>query len=586
MAGTYYDWKERDNTKIIDWSKVGSDFTKMLNDESDNRQKKKDTLDELSTEYIKKSMDNPQGDSDNLNIWAQDFGSDASEFMLDLNKQLKAGKIHPREYTKSVQRISDGTDSLFLMLKEYQTMAGKHRERIDKGESAALELYSQMEIEKFGNFSESKAIIAPDGGLSVGFYKKDDQGNIVIDGGPNKVLGVNNMRMGVNSLYNSFKEKQSIQEFVTSLGDNEVVIRDKKGSLVEWKTITDATLREAVSDGSIDASEIEKLTMFNKLFDAHFETVSSNPINVSEILMKTMSSEEYDFTHDPNNKDPKLILLKVENGRNVPMPTKEQVDIARETMRTIAIGAVDRKVKIERMDIYHREEEWAANRKDKKKNVSNDVSMLSSLYRASTQGSVDSAVTYFGTKDGSVSFERTSDNSVLINSTKGTWAIDFTQMNESEFIRSIGGLLGSGTVGEIDNAIKSGGYGSGGMGSIGAVSNNTKPPASNVTPLTSDQIADNLRTDNQAFEDLYKSTFPSDTKGWTKDNYASALEAVQITNDAYTIVDNGNKGFDITLSGGKKINSLSAGFGVSLRNEAKNYKKRQGGAKSFNKSKE
>ncbi len=98
---TGYKYVERDAQDTqINWAEVGANFSGMLQEENRVREEKKDALDEQARAYQSSLNSIPTGQNTQLNDAALNFAADLQEQALMLNKNLKAGLLSPRDYTR------------------------------------------------------------------------------------------------------------------------------------------------------------------------------------------------------------------------------------------------------------------------------------------------------------------------------------------------------------------------------------------------------------------------------------------------------------------------------------------------------
>ena len=114
MAKTFYGYAERDADSQLDWSKIGKDFSDMLSKEAEDREKMKDKLETETTASLDVMKSTPMGNHEGVNTWALDYSSDAQKQLLMLNRELKAGRLKPKDYTKQRERITSGTQGRYF----------------------------------------------------------------------------------------------------------------------------------------------------------------------------------------------------------------------------------------------------------------------------------------------------------------------------------------------------------------------------------------------------------------------------------------------------------------------------------------
>ena len=113
MAKTFYGYAERDADSQLNWAKIGKDFSDMLSAEAKKREELKDELDAQTTESSDVLKETPMGNHEGVNTWILDYSGDAQEQLLMLERELKAGRLKPKDFTKQRERLTTGTQQLY-----------------------------------------------------------------------------------------------------------------------------------------------------------------------------------------------------------------------------------------------------------------------------------------------------------------------------------------------------------------------------------------------------------------------------------------------------------------------------------------
>ena len=72
----FYSYAERQAGNQIDWSKIGSDVTKTLNEVVDLREKKKAAIDEETNKNLETLQNAPKGEDTDVNGWTINAAND------------------------------------------------------------------------------------------------------------------------------------------------------------------------------------------------------------------------------------------------------------------------------------------------------------------------------------------------------------------------------------------------------------------------------------------------------------------------------------------------------------------------------
>ena len=118
MATSYYKQSSRDKVEGINWGQIGTDLSEKLTTEQTRRDDLKTEIDNESKEYVRGFNDMPQGTNQGANERLSVFADDASQYMLNLNKRLKAGDIKLKDYNAQKTNLEQGTTDMFQVSKD------------------------------------------------------------------------------------------------------------------------------------------------------------------------------------------------------------------------------------------------------------------------------------------------------------------------------------------------------------------------------------------------------------------------------------------------------------------------------------
>ena len=130
---TYYGYDKRGPVKSVDWTKISTDLTSMLDKEVQRREGVVKEIDDNTDEFLKTLEDNPQGLHKGINEGLSTFSNDVREMALMQEKLLKSGKLPLKEYTLQRQNLIDDTNRIFSvgerLQKEYGDILGGWQKR-------------------------------------------------------------------------------------------------------------------------------------------------------------------------------------------------------------------------------------------------------------------------------------------------------------------------------------------------------------------------------------------------------------------------------------------------------------------------
>lgn len=335
MAKSYYKQSERPVVEGINWGQISTDLSAKLLAEEKRREDLKIKLDEESRDYMREFNDTPQGQHDGANERMSRFASDASAYMLDLDKKLKAGQLPLKQYNAMRANLKQGTTDMFEVSRKFNSDYAASLERANSGNASAEEIYQNSQIQAFGDPANSGVYIDPvTGQLSVGKMVDDGDGNMVMSSNPSD-------RKSIFSLKNTVERK------IDNFNVNEFSEGIKGAYDVKFqKILNDPNTSEGTKTSMLQSDDFKKAT--NDLIQR--ELVNTH--NAASILTNR-AGKEYRFETLPNNKLPDVqeegVIYLVpdptnpNSGASQPLLTEKQEAEASEILRT----AINSKIGVE-----------------------------------------------------------------------------------------------------------------------------------------------------------------------------------------------------------------------------------------------
>ena len=335
MAKSYYKQSERPVVEGVNWGQISSDLGAKLQAESKRREDLKTQLDTESRDYMREFNDTPQGQHDGANERMSRFADDASMYMLDLDKKLKAGQLPLRDYNAMRANLQQGTTDMFDVSKKFNTDYGASLERAGSGNASAEEIYQNQQIQAFGDPANSGVYIDPvSGQMSVAKMIDDGDGNMVMSSNPSD-------RKSIFSLKNTVERK------IDNFNVNEFSEGIKGAYDVKFqKILNDPNTSEGTKTTMLQSEDFQKAT--NDLISR--ELVNTH--NAASILTNR-AGKEYKFVTLANDKLPEVqedgVIYLVpdptnpNSGASQPLLTEKQTNEASEILRT----AVNSKIGVE-----------------------------------------------------------------------------------------------------------------------------------------------------------------------------------------------------------------------------------------------
>jgi len=340
---TFYKYAERNVADRVDWSTIGKNFTGMLQEEADLREKKKADIRKATEETLKSLSEVPTGLDRGANENILNFSAQGQDYLLMMNRLLKSGQLDPKDYSIYTQNLKSSTGKLFSAAKVYQENYAKNIERANaKGlkRASAEELWNRTQAENAANFSKSQYYINQNGNVTVGTPTKDPTtGQYVLNNDPNTYKNPEQLYYASTVDIDPFDVDGAVKGIVNTFGKN--------------------IIGEAKLEGRFEVSveDITKRPGWKEIEDNFIKgTLAGNSSNGASILTDWINSEqgkEYGYTSNPNDpqiKTGEKILMIADpanptSGRMIPQLTPEQEKRAEEFMRQRLSAALDYELK-------------------------------------------------------------------------------------------------------------------------------------------------------------------------------------------------------------------------------------------------
>ena len=346
---SYYGYVERENAAGVNWQEVGANLSQTLLDAGAARQAKRDAFDASTREYQDTLNDAPSGDFKTANAFALGHAADASRMRLIQDRLLKSGVMKDRDYTVARQNLTDGTKQLFGLSEEYQAEYTDKMERLENGESQAVESWLMEQIEGLSNLKNSQSYInSEDGSVSIGKMIDSGNGTRVMSKDPNDFMTVNQLRNRYKQKYDVFNVSETMEKEADSLGTFITSVKQAGGTnyVGTISKLLDPTQRGPLGPNGEKAVD-SFLTMEKDMINGY---ISANPLNALSVLTNSLvknpdTGKNFTPTFDKAAAaaDPNLVLLEDDgSGTITPKLSKKQEELAFKTVQTNFRNKIDR----------------------------------------------------------------------------------------------------------------------------------------------------------------------------------------------------------------------------------------------------
>lgn len=170
----------------IDWSTVASKVTTELETIRDERQQRKDAIDEATNSMMNELAKGEDINNATLSTALIDGGQSASEALQIQVDLMKKGLIKPKDYKIFLQKQQNAYTNLKNVVQNWDKWDTKSRERLAVDPNTNQQIASQIEIDfnestsAFGNMENIKFIPTETGGMEAVRLVDDGSGNMVL----------------------------------------------------------------------------------------------------------------------------------------------------------------------------------------------------------------------------------------------------------------------------------------------------------------------------------------------------------------------------------------------------------------------
>ena len=329
---TKFGYVERNIENDVNWGEVGKGFADMLVAEREERQAKKDLLDDAMIKTQDALKEAPLGYNTDFNDRIIGLADNASSYLLAANKDLKAGRITPAEYMRKVQRMNSSADQIFNLSNNYNKLYEEHLNRLDSGVSGEVEQQIFEDISNMTNFNENDFFIDSTGAIVAAPLVKGENGITTID--PSGALSAQAMFNLAQNFVNKLDVEGEVDTAVDKLGKYIVTEQEAATYKVGGKTVTisDITQRE-------DYSKMRE-SLINGILDSDLNTAS---VLADYIRGYDVITDEKQLSKDPTERE-RQVFVDISNGKEGrAVLTKNQEAAAREQVGTLIDGMIDKK---------------------------------------------------------------------------------------------------------------------------------------------------------------------------------------------------------------------------------------------------
>lgn len=319
MAKSYLGFVEKDQQAFVDWGAIGSQISKDLEEIRVKRQEQRDELDRVTNEAVTTINDLTANQPKLVSEFYMDGANDMRQYLLMLNKEMKAGRLQPSEYMKKKQVLLDGVTQLGDASKAFAEDYENAMKRLQNGEAAAQEIFQNEMYDAFRT-TEGKGIYVNPADGRVYIAKRNPDGTI--NNNASDLLSVNKLYARRKDQINKFDVVGETSQRVKTLGD--VVKSIRRGNVM--------TIKDVMKNPAYAKAEADMI-----------KSMMASPRNIGSILSDYVGGYSFTQSAEEAKSDPNKILL-VEDGNGLLMPqlTDAQRKKAEEALRAQMRVQLDR----------------------------------------------------------------------------------------------------------------------------------------------------------------------------------------------------------------------------------------------------
>jgi hypothetical protein len=312
----------------IDWGKIGTDLYDKINKVNDEREAKRQKIDDDYNEAFTKIGEYEQTTDQSLNEMIYKGVDEVRNSMKTQYDLLKRGAITMSDYKLYKNTAMTDWSTLNKAVKGYgNTIAGVQK-LITEGKMSGLGQYNALTYAKLSNLKDAKIMVNPETGRIYRANIDPKTGTIASDSevySPSAMLNPGN------------------------LVDLKVDLND--GVTKFLKTVADYGIAKDLGGGKIEVTEdARKNPAYQKALEAQVNSFTVTPRSTTSVLTDYVGDYQF-FESEAQKKElinkgvkeEKLIKVERKNGVYEPAPTSTQEAVAKEYVRSQIEVGVGRK---------------------------------------------------------------------------------------------------------------------------------------------------------------------------------------------------------------------------------------------------
>jgi len=260
---TAYKYVARDEESRVNWGDISKKWSDAIITGEETREKKRQDIQTATDQLTDSIINAPMGENEGVNAWYSNFADQSSEYLLDANRRLKSGNLKVRDYNTIMANLTQGTETMTGLAKDYSDNYTLKMERLQNGKSQQAEVAMMELAEGFANFTNTQGVVNPTNGM-VSIAKK----------GTNDTVTIPQMRSYITMQYDKYDVGAALDEQVARLAADKKVImsgnvKTRESQLRAWNLAKDNLLDAELADGlHVSSILTEEVGGYNVVTDA------------------------------------------------------------------------------------------------------------------------------------------------------------------------------------------------------------------------------------------------------------------------------------------------------------------------------
>jgi len=260
---TAYKYVARDEESRVNWGDISKKWSDAIVTGEETREKKRADIQTATDELTDSIINAPMGENEGINAWYSAFADQSSEYLLDANRRLKSGDLKVRDYNTIMANMTQGTERMTGLAKDYSDNYTIKMERLQNDQSQQAEVTMMELAEGYANFTNTQGIVNPTNGMIS-----------IAKNGTGETVTIPQMRAYINMQYDRYDVGAALDEQVARLAADKKVImsgdvKTRESQLRNWNLAKDNLLDAELADGlHVSSLLTEDVGGYNVVTDA------------------------------------------------------------------------------------------------------------------------------------------------------------------------------------------------------------------------------------------------------------------------------------------------------------------------------